>query len=242
MSPAKAISALSGTKWVLWKSTSASRVMASRVSGVAEMRDDGVVAEDHLRETLRRQEPGLGSLLNQAGLRSRFQARPLLSRERRIQQDIGGQLEQLRHVLGERTAGHGGERARGAAADSHRRRHRLELLRDLLRCFRRRAFAHHLRGVGAEADHRRRIEVATCAGDDDLEGDAWQAVIFEHHEVQTVRQVCLLWLRQRHLENVIRDRRLAFDDQAGARRRLPLAAGGRLRCDHNHHNARENGG
>ena len=56
----------------------------------------------------------------------------------------------------------------------------------------------------------RRIVVAAGAFDDQQEVHNRRAVIFEHHQVHAVREVRFLRLRQRDLQDLLRDRRLVL--------------------------------
>ena len=83
-----------------------------------------------------------------------------------------------------------------------------------------RAFAHQRGRERRQADLIVRIVVAARAGNEDLKRDLRQPMVFEHHQMKTVRQVGLHGLGQLDLQNVIRDRDLALLDDALCRRRV----------------------
>ena len=105
-----------------------------------------------------------------------------------MEKDVRRQAEQPIEVL--RQAGARDRRAprRGAGRHGQPRRHRIDLLRDLLRRALGRPFPHHRRGERRDPQAIGRVEVTACTGDDDLERDLRQPPILEHDEVQAVRE------------------------------------------------------
>ncbi len=138
-----------------------------------------------------------------------------------MQHDISGDIEELVELIGE--AGPVDARFE-ARAGAHRQAggHHFELLRDLFGCARRGAFAHQRRHERRETGLVGRIVIAARAGNEDLERELRQPVIFEHHQVQPVRQVGFNRFRQLDLQDLVRDRHFALLDDALRGRRLHL--------------------